>query len=50
MVLYLKSKNIFYLGTFPNGSIDEGKYIDINNDIFYKGKFINNRKNDDSCL
>ena len=35
------------MGTFLNGSFEEGQYIDINNDIFYKGKFINNRKNDD---
>ena len=48
-ILYLKSKDILYLGRMSNGAFDEGVYLDINKEVYYRGKFINGRKNDNNC-
>ena len=48
-ILYLKTRNIFFIGHLSNGEYDEGAYLDLNKDIYYRGKFKEGKKNDDHC-
>ena len=48
-ILYNKSHNIFLLGEFQNGAFIEGFYCDINKELYYRGKFKDNKKNDSFC-
>ena len=48
-ILYDKSKNLLYIGHMNNGAFDEGVYIDIDKEVYYRGKFILGKKNDKNC-
>ena len=48
-ILYYKSYNKFYFGEFENGKFSEGIYCDFNNELYYRGKFNQNKKNDSFC-
>ena len=50
-ILYIKSENkeLLFIGNMSNGAFDEGVYIDIGKNLFYRGKFINGKKNDEFC-
>ena len=43
-ILYVKSKNLLYIGHMNNGAFDEGVYIDIDKEVYYRGKFILGKK------
>ena len=49
MLYYKPSQNTFYFGEFENGSFSNGIYCNISKELFYRGRFQNNKKNDKFC-
>ena len=48
-ILYYKLNNTFYFGEFKNGAFNNGIYCNINKELYYRGKFMKNKKNDSFC-
>ena len=49
MLYYKQPQDIFYFGEFKNGSFRNGIYCDIKKELYYRGHFQNNKKNDKYC-
>ena len=48
-LLYHKKDKKFYFGEFENGKFSEGIYCDFNRELYYRGKFNQNKQNDTFC-
>ena len=48
-ILNLKLNKCFYLGNFINGQMDKGIYYNNETTVFYNGKFLEGKKNDELC-
>ena len=48
-ILYYKTKNLMYFGEFNNGTFDNGIYCNFVKGLYYRGKFIKNKKHDIFC-
>jgi hypothetical protein len=48
-ILNLKINNCFYLGNFINGEMDSGIYYNNKTTVFYNGKILEGKKNDELC-